>query len=165
MAKRGARRYPHPYGIVFDQVATTPSDANHRFEILGTDKESGLVEVDAWFAVLSWGEHISLRVMPETPTSTRVEIEVAHKVPFDLGRRRQGIDDVFVALDRVLPGGEDVDPLSDIPAPAIGDETPDPNARWQLDGHGDHELRYWDGRRFTEHVADAGVRSTDPIPG
>src|SRR4051812_40652297 len=91
MAKRGARRYPHPYGIVFEQVATMPSDANPRFEVLGADRETGSVDVDV-SAVVSWGEHIRVRVMPETPTWTRVEIEVARKVPVDFGSRKGDLE-------------------------------------------------------------------------
>ncbi|MGZ6964676.1 MAG: DUF2510 domain-containing protein [Acidimicrobiia bacterium] len=32
-----------------------------------------------------------------------------------------------------------------------------------MDRLGIHELRYWDGRSWTEHVADRGIRSTDPL--
>ncbi len=34
-------------------------------------------------------------------------------------------------------------------------------ARWAADPLGRHEVRYWDGRGWTEHVADAGVAGTD----
>jgi hypothetical protein len=37
-----------------------------------------------------------------------------------------------------------------------------PPASWQRDPWGRHELRYWDGRRWSEHVSDAGNRSLDP---
>ena len=36
-----------------------------------------------------------------------------------------------------------------------GRGSPDPGGR--------HELRYWDGTKFTEHVADGGKISTDPL--
>lgn len=36
-------------------------------------------------------------------------------------------------------------------------------AAWHPDPTGKHELRYWDGSRWTEHVADAGVQGTDPL--
>jgi uncharacterized protein DUF2510 len=42
------------------------------------------------------------------------------------------------------------------PSPALAAWLPDPYAR--------HELRYWDGTRWTVHVVDAGTRSSDP-PG
>ena len=34
---------------------------------------------------------------------------------------------------------------------------------WLADPAGRHELRYWDGTKFTEHVADAGKISIDPL--
>jgi hypothetical protein len=37
-------------------------------------------------------------------------------------------------------------------------------AAWHPDPSGAHEHRYWDGERWTDHVADAGVASTDPLP-
>lgn len=40
-----------------------------------------------------------------------------------------------------------------------GGEVP---ASWQPDPSHRHELRYWDGTRWTEHVSDAGRQSTDP---
>jgi hypothetical protein len=35
-------------------------------------------------------------------------------------------------------------------------------ARWVSDPFGRHEVRYWNGKRWTEHVADKGVQATDP---
>ena len=37
------------------------------------------------------------------------------------------------------------------------------NAGWHPDPMGRHELRYFDGSSWTEHVADGGVTSTDPL--
>lgn len=37
-------------------------------------------------------------------------------------------------------------------------------AQWVADPTGGHELRYWDGTKWTEHVSDAGVSSTDFLP-
>src|SRR3954447_7646864 len=36
-------------------------------------------------------------------------------------------------------------------------------AGWHPDPRGRHEHRYWDGSQWTDHVADAGVMSTDPV--
>lgn len=36
-------------------------------------------------------------------------------------------------------------------------------AGWMADPRGRHELRYWDGRAWTEHVSDAGTAGVDPI--
>lgn len=37
-------------------------------------------------------------------------------------------------------------------------------AAWHPDPSGEHDHRYWDGERWTEHVADGGVASIDPLP-
>ncbi len=47
-------------------------------------------------------------------------------------------------------------------APPPAPPPPAPRS-WLPDPSGRHELRYWDGTRFTEHVADAGKISTDPL--
>lgn len=36
-------------------------------------------------------------------------------------------------------------------------------AGWQSDPRGRHEYRYWDGTQWTDHVANQGVASTDPV--
>src|SRR4051812_14530371 len=36
-----------------------------------------------------------------------------------------------------------------------------PPAGWHTDPHGRHQLRYWDGTRWTEHVNDSGVAGRD----
>jgi hypothetical protein len=35
---------------------------------------------------------------------------------------------------------------------------------WYPDPAGTHEHRWWDGQRWTHHVADAGVAGRDPLP-
>jgi len=35
-------------------------------------------------------------------------------------------------------------------------------AGWLADPGGRHELRYWDGQRWTEHVSDRGTQAVDP---
>ena len=37
-------------------------------------------------------------------------------------------------------------------------------ADWYPDPGGRHEVRYWDGSRWTDHVTDSGVQSVDPLP-
>jgi hypothetical protein len=44
------------------------------------------------------------------------------------------------------------------------DHVPAPPGEWRADPSGRHQHRYWDGRAWTEHVADDGVASTDPLP-
>ncbi len=38
-------------------------------------------------------------------------------------------------------------------------------AAWHPDPTGRHQLRYWDGNAWTEHVSDQGRQSVDPVDG
>jgi hypothetical protein len=55
------------------------------------------------------------------------------------------------------------------PAPPVAPDppsiVPDNSAGWFPDPGGGHDHRYWDGTRWTEHVADAGVAAIDPPSG
>lgn len=48
-------------------------------------------------------------------------------------------------------------------APASATPPPPPQAEWRTDPTGAHELRYWDGNGWTDHVSDGGVNSTAPM--
>lgn len=63
-------------------------------------------------------------------------------------------------------------PPPGIPAPFLDPSgypaPPSPDGRpalfgWYPDPAGRHQLRYWDGRRWSEHVADDGAASSDPL--
>lgn len=49
------------------------------------------------------------------------------------------------------------------PTPVNAQAEPGPAATWHTDPTTRHELRYWNGSAWTEHVSDAGVVATDPI--
>ena len=39
------------------------------------------------------------------------------------------------------------------------------DASWMTDPFGRHDLRFWDGQRWTEHVSDGGIAAVDaPVP-
>jgi len=46
---------------------------------------------------------------------------------------------------------------------AVSLAPPPPPAGWYADPSGRHELRYWSGAIWTEHVADASHQSVDPL--
>jgi len=46
------------------------------------------------------------------------------------------------------------------PPPAAPPTVP---AGWAPDPYGRHEMRYWDGAKWTEEVYSAGSRTIDPI--
>lgn len=39
----------------------------------------------------------------------------------------------------------------------------DQSPRWERDPTGRHEQRYWDGEKWTDHVADGGTTAVDPV--
>lgn len=51
-----------------------------------------------------------------------------------------------------------------VPKSSARHEDPDRPRGWHRDPFGRHESRWWDGRRWTEHVGDSGARGLDP-PG
>ena len=64
---------------------------------------------------------------------------------------------VFPGLGPPGAPGAAADSAPPVPLP------PAPPRSWLPDPGGRHELRYWDGTRFTEHVSDGGKISTDPL--
>jgi hypothetical protein len=68
----------------------------------------------------------------------------------------------------VLAGGDTgsavVDGAVEAPARPALTQAPTSSAQWVEDPYGRHELRYWDGTSWSEHVSDAGVASTDRWP-
>jgi hypothetical protein len=76
--------------------------------------------------------------------------------------------DRIVASAYEVPGQVDVLPIESPAHPAIATTraavsapvaTP---AGWHRDPHGRHEMRYWDGTRWTEHVSTGGRTALDP---
>jgi len=53
--------------------------------------------------------------------------------------------------------------IKDAPVPVPAPAAQTAPAGWFPDQSGRHEHRYWDGSQWTEHVADAGVQSSDPL--
>jgi hypothetical protein len=57
-------------------------------------------------------------------------------------------------------------PAPDVRAYAFDDHhtgAAQPRRSWQADPTGRHEMRYWDGARWTANVTDGGARGWDPI--
>ncbi|MHB8439953.1 MAG: DUF2510 domain-containing protein [Acidimicrobiales bacterium] len=71
------------------------------------------------------------------------------------------------------PWAVGVDPVpgssATAPYPGAGVEPPTPHDMptfgWYADPSSRHELRYWDGTRWTDHVSDGGQQTSDPLPG
>lgn len=62
----------------------------------------------------------------------------------------------------VTRGQQETDPL-DAPPPTQAASSPEISSSWQPDPTGRHELRFWDGSTWTDHVATGGRQSVDPL--
>ncbi len=62
-------------------------------------------------------------------------------------------------------GADGLCPDGSLPTIAVTADPPvtAPPAGWRTDPTGRHQLRYWDGARWTDTAADGGVRTSDPI--
>ena len=58
---------------------------------------------------------------------------------------------------RISDAGLEVDSVS-LPTSAVSTI-----GQWASDPYGHHELRYWDGRQWTEQVQTAGKNAIDPV--
>lgn len=54
-------------------------------------------------------------------------------------------------------------PIAPPPPPALPAAPPPPQPKWRADPTGRHELRYWDGATWSDHVSDQGVQAVDPM--
>jgi hypothetical protein len=63
-------------------------------------------------------------------------------------------------VSETLSRGRDAEPA---PLVVLPPPPPPVPAQWAPDPHGRHQHRYWDGLRWTEHVANDGIASVDPI--
>lgn len=54
-------------------------------------------------------------------------------------------------------------PAAAQPAPSLAPARSSTPAGWHPDPSGRHQSRYWSGTKWTQHVADNGVSSTDPV--
>jgi hypothetical protein len=92
---------------------------------------------------------------------------------------RVGVRPLLAALERIASAGAAAPvrapaavPLAAVPLapaappalPAARPPAPPPMAAagWLADPSARHELRFWDGARWTDHVTDAGAPAVDP---
>jgi hypothetical protein len=70
--------------------------------------------------------------------------------------------DRVIASAYEVPGPADTLPV-EAPAPTPPQKSALPPPGWHADPHRRHELRYWDGARWTDHVSDMGATTVDPV--
>ncbi len=105
-----------------------------------------LKEQDPYEAVKAYLEEVLVGI-----ERAKVEIEGAADVDEDFVE-----DDELEPLDDDEAAEDDDGP----PPPPVTQATP---AQWSPDPGGRHELRYWNGTAWTDHVSDAGVVGVDSL--
>jgi hypothetical protein len=128
-----------------------------RMEPVLGNPATGSLEFRTPMSVWSWGERVVALVRPIGSDTVAVEIHSGLKFGLvDWGRNNKNLDKLFAGLETQLgvSTGE--------PGPAA----PVPHAvppGWHPDPSGRHQLRWWDGGRWADHVSDNGVGGTDPL--
>ena len=119
---------------------------------------------------LPWGTH----TFPVGPGLHTVRVSFRYFLPSDAGGNEVEVDVQPGHTVRVsyrapwlvfLKGRIQVHsgPTTGIPESVATAPGAAPEAGWQTDPSGHHELRYWDGQVWTAHVSDQGTTATDPL--
>lgn len=106
------------------------------------DPATGHIHLSTGMTMMTWGENLGVSVRP---TPSGVEVTITSSLKFglvDWGKNGENIGNLFHRIGT----------LSGAPAGA-----------WHPDPSGRHQLRWWDGARWTESVSDAGHVSSDVL--
>ena len=126
----------------YDDVFRAVCDAarSQGMTIGSADPATGHVQLSTGVSMMTWGENLAVTLRP---TPSGVEVTIGSSLKFglvDWGRNNENIGNLFYRIGT----------LAGAPAGA-----------WHPDPSGRHELRWFDGARWTESVSDAGRVSTD----
>jgi hypothetical protein len=103
------------------------------------DPGSGFVKMSSGANLATWGENLEVRLRPVAADAVEVTVTSALKFGLvDWGKNSTNVERVFRRLSERLAA----------PSGPTGSWQPDPSRR--------HELRWWDGGRWTENVSDGG---------
>ncbi|WP_422742924.1 DUF2510 domain-containing protein [Mycobacterium sp. WMMD1722] len=106
------------------------------------DPRAGVIQLSTDMSLTTWGENLSVHLRPG-PHGVAATVHSALKFGLvDWGKNAALINTLFGLVDRVLAT---------------------PAGAWHPDPSGRHEMRWWDGNRWTEHVSDAGAVGVDPL--
>ena len=137
-----------PYPAAFDAVARSLSTLG--MPVVSADPATGTIHAKSSMSVWSWGEVIWVRLGSSGHDGTQIEVTSSLKLGlYDWGKNKKNVAKVHDAIAAALGQG-----LVD------GGTTP---AAWHPDPLGRHELRWWDGQRWSDSVSDQGAVSTDPV--
>ena len=124
------------------------------------DPYAGVVMFKTPMTMWSWGENLHARVFPSGADQTDVEIRSSLKFGLvDWGKNRRNIEKVTTALRARLASGDYSWPVQQ---PSLTQAPP--SEGWHPDPTGRHQLRWWNGQQWSEHVNDHGTPGTDPLP-
>lgn len=103
--------------------------------VVAADPAAGRVQLSTGMSMTTWGENLAVTLRP-TPAGVEVTIGSALKFGLvDWGRNGENIGNLFHRIGAVAGA---------------------PAGAWHPDPSGRHELRWWDGARWTESVSDGG---------
>lgn len=139
-SKTETRLIPGAYDAVFRAVCD--SAVSQGMVVIAADPASGGIQLKTNMTMMTWGENLGVSVRP-APGGTEVTVTSALKFGLvDWGKNGENIGNLFFRIGSLV-------------APPTGAWHPDPSGR--------HQLRWWDGSRWTESVSNAGQVSTDGL--
>lgn len=144
ISKTASHVYPGNYDNVFRAVCDTAQAEAMLVSV--ADPGSGFIKMSSGANLATWGENLEVRLRPVAADAVEVTVTSALKFGLvDWGKNSSNVDKVFRRLSERL-------------AALSG-----PTGAWQPDPSRRHELRWWDGVRWTENVSDGGRPSVDPL--
>ena len=144
ISKTASHVYPGNYDNVFRAVCDTAQAEAMTVSV--ADPGSGFIKMSSGANLATWGENLEVRLRPVSADAVEVTVTSALKFGLvDWGKNSTNVERVFRRLSERLaaPSG--------------------PTGAWQPDPSGRHELRWWDGGRWTENVSDGGRPGVDPL--
>lgn len=144
ISKTASHVYPGNYDNVFRAVCDTAQAEAMTVSV--ADPGSGFVKMSSGANLATWGENLEVRLRPVAADAVEVTVTSALKFGLvDWGKNSTNVERVFRRLSERLA------------APSA------PTGAWQPDPSGRHELRWWDGGRWTENVSDGGRPGVDAL--
>ena len=155
MAIRSEQAFQHPGPADRVFAATCQALVSLGMTITAADPTSGTIQASSGMTMFSWGENLELRVVPVSAEATAVSVGSGLKFGLvDWGKNRKNIERIHATIGMALAN----------PAAAAPMAAQAPAGAWHPDPAGRHQLRWWDGQRWTDAVSDDGATSTDPLP-
>lgn len=136
-SKSETRLVPGDYDSVFRAVCQSATSSGMTVTV--ADPAAGVIQMSTSMGMATWGENLDARLRPLPPG---VEVTLSSALKFglvDWGKNRQNIETLFGLIARP------------------------PTGAWHSDPSGRHELRWWDGIRWTDTVSDRGQVSADAL--